>query len=51
MDYSLLVFTMKYETKDEKKELLSEPIQHIDIKTFNAIPLIEAFDHMAFIPC
>jgi len=39
---------MKYEIKDEKKELLSEPIQHIDIKTFNAIPLIEAFDHMAF---
>ncbi len=40
--------TMKYEMKDEKKELLSEPIRHIDIKTFNAIPLIEAFDHMAF---
>ena len=39
---------MKYEIKDEKKELLSEPIQHIDIKAFNAIPLIEAFDHMAF---
>ncbi|MCX6663325.1 MAG: deoxyhypusine synthase [Euryarchaeota archaeon] len=39
---------MKYEIKDEKKELLSEQIKHIDIKTFNAIPLIEAFDHMAF---
>ncbi|KYK24329.1 deoxyhypusine synthase [Thermoplasmatales archaeon SM1-50] len=39
---------MKYELKDEKKELLSEPIHHIDIKAFNAIPLIEAFDHMAF---
>jgi deoxyhypusine synthase len=39
---------MKYEIKDEKKELLSEPIQHIDIKAFNAISLIEAFDHMAF---
>jgi len=39
---------MKYEVKDEKKEVLSEPIKHIDIKTFNPIPLIEAFDHMAF---
>ena len=39
---------MKYEIKDEKKELLSDQIKHIDIKTFNAIPLIEAFDHMAF---
>jgi len=39
---------MKYEMKDEKKDLLSTPIQHIDIKTFNAIPLIEAFDQMAF---
>ena len=48
MDYCFLVIGMKYEIKDEKKELLSEPIQHIDIKAFNAIPLIEAFDHMAF---
>jgi deoxyhypusine synthase len=48
MKYSLLVIQMKYETKDEKKELLSEQIKHIDIKTFNAIPLIEAYDHMAF---
>ncbi len=48
MDYCLLVILMKYEVKDEKKDLLSEPIKHIDIKTFNAIPLIEAFDHMAF---
>jgi len=48
MNYSLLVISMKYEIKDEKKELLSEQIKHIDIKTFNAIPLIEAFDHMAF---
>ena len=39
---------MKYEIKDEKKELLSEQIKHIDIKTFNAIPLIEAFNYMAF---
>jgi len=48
MKYSLMVISMKYEIKDEKKELLSEQIKHIDIKTFNAIPLIEAFDHMAF---
>jgi deoxyhypusine synthase len=48
MKYSLLVISMKYEIKDEKKELLSEQIKHIDIKTFNTIPLIEAFDHMAF---
>lgn len=48
MDYRLVVIRMKYEIKDEKKQLLSEPIQHIDIKTFNAIPLIDAFDHMAF---
>jgi len=48
MKYSLLVISMKYEIKDEKKELLSDQIKHIDIKTFNAIPLIEAFDHMAF---
>ena len=39
---------MKYEIKDEKKEFLLRPIQHINIKTFNAIPLIEAFDQMAF---
>jgi deoxyhypusine synthase len=48
MDYHLMVIRMKYEVKDEKKELLTVPIKHIDIKTFNAIPLIEAFDHMAF---
>ncbi len=44
MVYHLMVIRMKY----EKKELLTEPIRHIDIKTFNAIPLIDAFDHMAF---
>jgi deoxyhypusine synthase len=31
-----------------RKELLSRKIQHIDIKTFNSIPLIESFEHMAF---
>jgi deoxyhypusine synthase len=39
---------MKYEVKDKKKELLSKEIQHINVKTFNAVPLIESFDHMAF---
>jgi len=35
---------MKYETK----ELLKQKIHHIDIKTFNSVPLINEFDHMAF---
>lgn len=39
---------MKYEIKNEKKEFLSQKIHHIDIKTYNAVPLIESFDHMAF---
>jgi len=48
MNYCFLVIVMKYEVKDEKKELLSESIHHIDIKMINTVPLIEAFDHMAF---
>jgi len=35
---------MKY----NKKELLKKKIQHIDIKEFNSVPLIESFDYMAF---
>jgi len=35
---------MKY----EKEKLLKQKIQHIDIKTFNSVPLIDSFDHMAF---
>lgn len=35
---------MKY----DKKELLKKEINHIDIKKFNSVPLIEAFDNMAF---
>jgi len=31
-----------------KKELLKQKIEHIDIKKFNSIPLIESFDDMAF---
>jgi len=34
--------------KNEKKDLLSRPIKHIDITSFNSIPIIEAFDDMAF---
>ena len=35
---------MKY----DKKELLKQKIEHIDIKKFNSVPLIESFDNMAF---
>ena len=35
---------MKY----DKKELLKRKIEHIDIKKFNSIPLIESYDEMAF---
>jgi deoxyhypusine synthase len=31
-----------------KKDLLKEKIEHIDIKQFNAVPLIESFDKMSF---
>jgi len=32
----------------EKKSLLNETIQHIDIQSFDARPIIEAYGHMAF---
>lgn len=32
----------------KKKDLLKEKIEHIDIKQFNAVPLIESFDKMSF---
>ena len=35
---------MKY----DKKELLKRKIQHIDIKKFNSVPLVESFEDMAF---
>jgi deoxyhypusine synthase len=35
-------------TMPTKKELLSTPIQHIDIKQLNVIPLVEAMQHMAY---
>jgi len=35
---------MKY----DKKELLKQKINHIDIKKFNSVPLIESFEDMAF---
>ena len=31
-----------------KEKLLLEKIKHIDIKTFDSIPLIESFENMAF---
>src|ERR1700723_1794364 len=31
-----------------KKELLSRPIQHIDIKQHNVVPLVDAMQHMAY---
>ncbi len=32
----------------KKKELLKQKIKHIDITSFNSVPLIESFEHMAF---
>jgi deoxyhypusine synthase len=32
----------------EKSQLLSKQVQHIDIKKFNATPIIEQYKHMAF---
>jgi deoxyhypusine synthase len=31
-----------------KKELLSHPIEHIDIKQHNVVPLVDAMQHMAY---
>jgi deoxyhypusine synthase len=31
-----------------KKELLQQPIQHIDIKKINVVPLVDAMQHMAY---
>ncbi len=31
-----------------KKELLSRPVKHIDISSFDARPIIDAMDHMSF---
>ena len=36
--------TIKY----DKKSLLQKKIQHIDITSFNSVPLIESFSHMSF---
>lgn len=32
----------------DKKDFLKEVIQHIDIKKHNVIPMVDAFEHMAF---
>lgn len=34
--------------KKQKKELLKTIVEHVDIKSFNAIPIIEAYDKMSF---
>ena len=31
-----------------KKELLTQPVQHIDIKQHNVVALVDAMQHMAF---
>src|SRR6267378_6236871 len=31
-----------------KKELLQRPIQHLDIKQHNVVPLVDAMSHMAY---
>lgn len=33
---------------ETKKDLLKTTVEHIDIKSFNAIPIIEAYDKMSF---
>jgi deoxyhypusine synthase len=48
MKYAMMVRAMKSAQSKEKSEFLSTKIQHIDIKTFDAVPLIDSFDHMAF---
>ena len=30
-----------------KKELLKSPIQHLDIKQHNVVPIVDAMSHMA----
>jgi deoxyhypusine synthase len=34
--------------KKQKKELLKTTVEHVDIKSFNAIPIIEAYEKMSF---
>ena len=31
-----------------KKELLKSPIQHLDIKQHNVVPIVDAMSHMAY---
>lgn len=44
MEITILEFNMN----NEKSKLLKDKIKHIDIKTFNSIPIIESFEKMAF---
>ena len=34
--------------KKEKKQFLTQKVQHIDMKSFNAVPIIEQFEKTAF---
>ena len=43
-----IVYKYPYLMKYNKKDLLTDKIEHIDIKRFNSIPLIESFKNMAF---
>ena len=35
-------------TSNRKASLLSRPVEHVDIKSFDARPIIAAMDHMSF---
>ncbi|MDD3492903.1 MAG: deoxyhypusine synthase [Candidatus Thermoplasmatota archaeon] len=39
---------MEDKDRDQKKDLLSREIRHIDITGFDARPIIDAYEHMAF---
>ena len=34
--------------KPTKKDFLKKTIQHIDIKKYNVVPMVEAFENMAY---
>ena len=38
----------KNENQDKKAELLSNPVEHIDVASFDARPIIAAMDKMSF---
>jgi deoxyhypusine synthase len=44
MEITILEFNMN----NEKSKLLKDKVKHIDIKSFNSVPIIESFEKMAF---